>query len=135
MKSIYTFDIEAYLNDCFKGLKGKLFLSKWDKEFKLGIMLPHMVRVFAMRLDIEKYIAFYFKEYIAKNANIRKDLLSGIPEDMLDLLGIKPENMFDYSFDYMSQKIICRLKSQYIAMIIYTTTKLLNKKMFAYGRI
>ncbi|MDR0676821.1 MAG: hypothetical protein LBF97_07280 [Elusimicrobiota bacterium] len=135
MKSIFTFDIDAYLDDCFKNIKIESFNSSWDRVAKLKIIPPHMVRGFAMRIDIEKYIGTYFKKYIEKHPIMRKDLVKALPKEALKVFNLKEENLFNFIYEYSTNRIIGRLKPEYVAMIIYTITKLKNSKMFGFNRI
>jgi hypothetical protein len=135
MRSVYIFNIEEWLNDCFKNIKIEAFNSSWDRVAKLKIIPPHMVRIFAMRLDIEKYIGTYFKTYIGKHPVLRKDLIKHIPQSAFKIFNLKEENLFDFVYEYNSNRIIGRLKPQYVGIIILAITKLKNNKMFGFGRI
>jgi hypothetical protein len=135
MKSIFIFDIDEWLNDCFKNIKIEAFNSSWDRVAKLKLIPPHMVRIFAMRLDIEKYIGTYFKTYVEKHPIMRKDLVKHIPQSVFKVFNLKEENLFDFIYEYSSNRIIGRLKPQYVAMIVLGITKLKSSKMFGFGRI
>lgn len=135
MKSIFIFDYESWFDDSFKTTDGLPFASMWDRKFKLKVIPPYFTRVYAMRLDIGKYIETYFKKYIEKRPQMRKMLVKHIPNELFKVLGTQPEALFNYQYDYSSNCIIARLKSEYIALIAYSYTKLTNKNMFGFKRI
>jgi hypothetical protein len=132
-KSVYTFDDEEWLKDALKDVKGRLYLSKWDKEFSLQIRLPRMVLINGMTAYMEKHIAFLFSKYIERKPDVKKKLLSVVPESVEKMLRLDPLRMFDFSYVYMSNKVIAKLKQQYAIMILYAINAMTSKSKVEAG--
>lgn len=135
IRSTFIFDYTAWLDDCLKNVKLEPFSSSWDRVCKLKIIPPYMARTCAMRLDIEKYIGTYFKKYIERHPYLRKELIKHIPDSAFRVFNLQPENLFDFQYEYTTNRIIARLKAMYVAVVLSFMTKMTDKKMFGFGRI
>jgi hypothetical protein len=128
-KSVYVFDEEKWLTDGLKNVKSSTSLfNKFNREFKLKEQLPYMLLVFGASGFLEKNVADLFKKYVKTNREIRKSLQGLIPETMNKAFNADIGNMFDYVYDRQNNKIIANMKSQYVAIMIYSVGKV--TKMF-----
>jgi hypothetical protein len=124
-KSTFVFQADEWLKDALNGVKGvNSFGSLYNKEFKLKAQLPAMLSMYGMRLEMVKHVAAFFKDYLKRKPEAKKALLTGIPAYAEKMINLKPEEMYDYSYDYMSNKVIAQMKAQYVMIITYGAMKL-----------
>lgn len=127
-KSIFVFDIDSWLDDALKNVKGVVFLSRFDKEYRLKIQPPKMVMYYGIRPDFSKYVASYFKEYIKKKPNQRNVLFDMVPKNYENVIKTNTANMFDYEYEFQNNRMIVRLKSVYITGLIFSAFSLISKE-------
>lgn len=120
-RSIFIFDIDSWLDDALKNVSGKVYLSRYDKEFRLNIQPPTMVRHYGIRVEFSKYVANYFKEYAKKKPQQRNSLFNIIPKSYEKTLKTHISNMFDYEYDFQSNRIIVRLKTIFLTGLIFSS--------------
>lgn len=123
-RTIFAFDIDAWLDDALKGSIGRVYLSKFDKEFRLTKLPPAMVRHYGLRIEFSRYVASYFKEYSKKKPQHRSTLFSIIPKSFENSIRTHASNMFDYEYDFQSNRIIVRLKTIFITGLMFSAFSL-----------
>lgn len=126
---VFVFDIDSWLDDALRNVTGRVYLSKYDKEFKLRIQPPAMVRYYGIRIEFSRYVANYFKEYAKKKPQQRNVLFNIIPKSYENVVRTHVSNMFDYEYDFQSNRIIVRLKTIFLTGLIYASFALTDKKL------
>lgn len=126
---VFVFDIDSWLDDALRNSVGRVYLSKYDKEFRLKIQPPAMVRYYGIRVEFSRYVANYFKEYARKKPQQRNTLFSIIPKSYENIIKTHVSNMFDYEYDFQSNRIIVRLKTIYLTGLIFASFALTEKNL------
>lgn len=126
---VFVFDIDSWLDDALRNSIGRVYLSKYDKEFRLKIQPPTMVRYYGIRVEFSRYVASYFKEYARKKPQQRNTLFSIIPKSYENIIKTHVANMFDYEYDFQSNRIIVRLKTIYLTGLIFASFALTEKNL------
>lgn len=127
-RTVFVFDIDTWLADALKNIKGVVFLSRFDKEYRLKIQPPKMVMYYGIRPDFSKYVANYFKEYAKKKPSQRDTLFSIIPKAFEKTISVSIVNMFDYEYEFQNNRIIVRLKPIFITGLIFSIFALTKKE-------
>lgn len=115
----FYFDFDKWFREATNGIKPRIFLSKFDQEFRLKIQPPKVIMFDIGRNDFFQYITNKFKKFII-NSNKEKLWLGHIlPQDFQKSINIKLANCFDYSYDYQMNRFIVQLKSVYVIGVSY----------------
>lgn len=116
-RSRFCFDIESWLNDSFKGVIPTKILG-YKRVFKLKKKVPLMLEAYTGRIVLKGYIDKYFKEYVKKHTELRKEIFGIITDNIEKVLKLNAVNMFDYNYDFLSNTITISLKAVYISTLV-----------------
>lgn len=126
-KSKFAFDIDRWLDDSFTGVKARTSLVRFQRVYSLKVMPPFMVRSYGQRIEFERYVGAYFKDYCKEHPKLRKTVFNIITNEVERTLNINAVNFFDYSYDYGSNHIAVTLKSAYQMTVMAAIVAALNK--------
>lgn len=125
----YEFLCEKWLKDALDGVNPSVHLSKFEKAFTLKRKLPKMV-MYSVSPYFDKFIIDRFKG-LYSDLKFKSWFTSFFPQDFLKKVNSKVKEMFDYYYDYTYNKIIIKLKSQYIYMILFMIGNVTSKNKVA----
>jgi len=126
--AIFEFNHEKWLRDATKGIKGKVYYSKFDREFKLKIQPPMEIRKDVLSIKFEKFITRKFLDWLEKHERLSKGFFSYlIPKNQQKKVRTKIRNMFDWSYDAQWNRVVAKLKNIYIIALMYATGSALKK--------
>lgn len=127
-KAFFDFNHEKWLKDATKGMKGKNYYSKFDREFKFKIQPPKAVSKDRLTIKFEKFITRKFLDWLENKKTKQKDFFKFlIPKKEQRKIRTKIINMFDWHYDSQWNRMVASLKSIYIIALIYATGSMIKK--------
>jgi hypothetical protein len=127
-RAVYEFNVEKWLKDAMSEINGKFYYGKYSKEYRLKRQIPRFISSVAYRVDLEKYIATYFKEEVSKSRKRQDEIVKGIPLTGLNHFKQNLMNVFDVKYSYINNSLSVSLKNEYVMSMLYGLQREFKKR-------
>ena len=133
MRAIFTLDTTSYLRAAASTVKPLTRIEAFKREFQLKERVPDMIKMDPMGGVWDNFIVRKFKEYMEESRKEIAWFKTLIPDVARRKMRMKIRTMFDWTYDYTTNKVIATMKPIYALAVIYAVgamTKRLTKNDF-----
>jgi hypothetical protein len=127
----FYFNVDKWVNDAFKNIEIKKYMSIFNRAVKFRIKLPKMILSNSLMIYFSKYLQKRIKDYIVKKRLERNLLISILPKEILNKIRYAIYNIFDYEYDAQWNALYIKLKSVFIigmTVLLSSTIKNIKKQ-------
>lgn len=114
---VYVFHAEKWLKDAMTGIQPRSHLSKFEKAFSFKKSVPTLI-MNNQQGYFDKFIIRKFKK-VTSDRKFDGWFKGFLTRELDRKIKQRVENMFDYSYDFQTNKMVLRLKTVYILGILY----------------
>jgi hypothetical protein len=123
----FLFDTKKWLEDATRGIQPKTYFSRFAKEFRFKVEPPKMIMFDELRNVWSKFISRKFRSWTEEHSRYNLFFKLMVPQYLRNKMKHKINDMFSWEYDMQWNRMIVRMKSFWIAAILFGFGSLIYK--------
>jgi hypothetical protein len=123
----FLFDTKKWLEDATRGIQPRIYLTRFAREFSFKVEPPKMIMFDELREVWGRFISRKFREWTEQHNRYNLFFKVMVPSFLRNKMKHRINDMFDWEYDMQWNRITVRMKSFWIAAVLFGFSAMIVK--------